>query len=186
MSYPKLEVGDVVQIKAGEYGLRSEDIGKFVEIVQVFPSEDPESDSSYTYTIRTYFDTLVTQIDRKGCIDYVWGETFGETPFLLCDTVEYGQSCDAEASNKPEYSVNHYDNYYYLTPDDIEVGKIRVDAYWVAKQWCTGSRDDSGALWHSLKTIARFGEKNSKEREIKALYNQAKALARIYGVDLSE
>lgn len=90
------------------------------------------------------------------------------------------------ATSQPanEYSLKHYDNFYHLTEQDIKEGKIRVDAYWVAKQWRTGSRDDSGALWHSLKTIARFGEKNSVEREIKALYNQARALARIYGVTL--
>lgn len=84
----------------------------------------------------------------------------------------------------PEYSTKHYDAYYYLTEKNIEEGKIRVDAYWVAKQWKIGSRDDSGALFHNLKTIARFGEKNSIEREIKALYNQTKALARVYGVEL--
>jgi hypothetical protein len=92
------------------------------------------------------------------------------------------------SKDKPDkddgYSVSHYDNYYTLTEEDIEAGQIKVDAYWVAKQWKTGSRDDSGALWHSLKTIARFGDKNSVDREIKALYNQAKALARIYKVDL--
>jgi hypothetical protein len=82
------------------------------------------------------------------------------------------------------YTTEHYDLYYTLTEKDIEAGEIKVDAYWVAKQWKTGSRDDSGALWHSLKTIARFGEKNDKAREIKALYNQAIALARIYDVEL--
>ena len=82
------------------------------------------------------------------------------------------------------YCLDHYNLYYTLTEKDIEAGKIKVDAYWVAKQWKTGSRDDSGALWHSLKTIARFGEKNDKAREIKALYNQAIALARIYDVEL--
>ena len=85
---------------------------------------------------------------------------------------------------KDTYTTDHYNMYYTLTENDIEAGKIKVDAYWVAKQWKTGSRDDSGALWHSLKTIARFGEKNDKAREIKALYNQAKALARIYDVEL--
>ena len=85
---------------------------------------------------------------------------------------------------KDNYTTDHYNLYYTLTENDIEAGKIKVDAYWVAKQWKTGSRDDSGALWHSLKTIARFGEKNDKAREIKALYNQAKALARIYDVEL--
>lgn len=85
---------------------------------------------------------------------------------------------------KDSYCLEHYNMYYTLTEKDIEAGKIKVDAYWVAKQWKTGSRDDSGALWHSLKTIARFGEKNDKAREIKALYNQAVALARIYDVEL--
>ena len=36
-----------------------------------------------------------------------------------------------------------------------------------------------------VKTIARFGEKNSREREIKALYAQIKRLADIEGVDLN-
>ncbi|MNQ66026.1 hypothetical protein D3C85_805040 [compost metagenome] len=85
-----------------------------------------------------------------------------------------------------DYSTKHYDSYYHLTEKDISEGKLKVDAYFVAKQWKTGSRDDSGALFHQLKTIARFGEKNSIEREIKALYNQAKALGRIYGVDLED
>lgn len=89
-----------------------------------------------------------------------------------------------ELDEKDSFCQEHYNMYYTLTEKDIEAGKIKVDAYWVAKQWKTGSRDDSGALWHSLKTIARFGDKNSKEREIKALYNQALALARIYNVEL--
>lgn len=85
-----------------------------------------------------------------------------------------------------KYSQKHYDFEYVLSEKDIAAGKIRVDAYFVAKQWKVGSKDDSGALFHSLKTIARFGDKNPLEREIKALYNQAKALARIYDVDLGE
>ena len=85
-----------------------------------------------------------------------------------------------------EYSKQHYDFTYHLTDDDIAAGKLKLDPYFVSKQWKVGSRDDSGALFHSLKTIARFGDKNSVDREIKALYNQAKAMARIYGVDLEE
>ena len=85
-----------------------------------------------------------------------------------------------------KYSQSHYDFDYLLTEKDISAGKIRVDAYFVSKQWRIGSKDDSGALFHSLKTIARFGDKNPIEREIKALYNQAKAMARIYNVDLGD
>lgn len=83
-----------------------------------------------------------------------------------------------------DYSLKHYDTFYHLTDKDIKEGKIKIDAYFVAKQWKVGSKDDSGALFHNLKTIARFGEKNSIEREIKALYNQTLALARIYNVEL--
>lgn len=88
--------------------------------------------------------------------------------------------------NPTKYSEKHYDFDYVLTEKDLATGKIRVDAYFVSKQWRLGSKDDSGALFHSLKTIARFGVKNPIEREIKALYSQAKALARIYDVDLGE
>lgn len=85
---------------------------------------------------------------------------------------------------KDNFSTSHYDYNYKLTEQDIKNGYIRMDTYFVSKVWGIGSKDDSGALWHSLKTINRFGEKNSVEREIKALYNQSKALARIYGVNL--
>lgn len=93
-------------------------------------------------------------------------------------------STNTQPQLKTAYSSSHYDFDYVLTEKDIQEGKIRIDAYFVAKQWKTGSRDDSGALFHCLKTIARFGDKNPIEREIKALYNQAKALGRIYNIDL--
>ena len=121
-----------------------------------------------------------------GVIGY---ETFGDSPLVLLNTGDEITGISVREDDTPirpkdTYTTDHYNMYYTLTENDIEAGKIKVDAYWVAKQWKTGSRDDSGALWHSLKTIARFGEKNDKAREIKALYNQAKALARIYDVEL--
>lgn len=83
-----------------------------------------------------------------------------------------------------QWTDKHYDLNYTLTDKDIEEGKIRVDAYFVAKVWKTGSKDDSGALWHCLKTIARFGDKNDVEREVKALYAQVLGVARSFGVEL--
>ena len=83
-----------------------------------------------------------------------------------------------------EWTDKHYDLNYTLTEEDIEQGFVKLDVYKVAKVWRTGSKDDSGALWHSLKTIARFGEKNTVEREVKALYEQVKGLAREHGVEL--
>lgn len=80
----------------------------------------------------------------------------------------------------------HYNFNYTLTEQDKASGQIKIDPYFVGNVWKTGSRDDTGILFHSLKTIARFGDKNDKKREIKALYLQAKRLAEINGVNLDE
>jgi hypothetical protein len=83
-----------------------------------------------------------------------------------------------------QWTAQHYDNYYHLSEKDIKDGKIKVDAYFVNKMWKLNQKDDTGGLFHSLKTIARFGEKNPIERELKALYNQTKRMAELYGVEL--
>ena len=86
--------------------------------------------------------------------------------------------------NGNTWTDKHYDFNYTLTEDDIEKGVIKIDPYFVAKQWKLGSKDDSGALWHTFKGIARFGEKNSIEREIRAFHAQIKRLAELNGVKL--
>lgn len=85
-----------------------------------------------------------------------------------------------------QWTDKHYNNVYKLTQKDIEAGEIRVDAYFVAKQWKTGSKDDSGALFHILKTVARFGDKNDIEREVKALHDQALGVARSFCVEVEK
>lgn len=80
----------------------------------------------------------------------------------------------------------HYSFNYTLTDTDREKGVIKVDPYFVAKQWRLGSKDDTGVLFHCLKNISRYSDKNSKEREIKALYLQVKRLAELEGVSLNE
>ena len=72
-------------------------------------------------------------------------------------------------SEKVELETKHYDFTYKLTKEDIEKGEIRIDPYFVSEQWKLGEKDNSGAIFHILKTIARFGVKNTKEREIKAI-----------------
>lgn len=84
-----------------------------------------------------------------------------------------------------EWSDSHYSFQYTLTVRDEQDGMIRVDPYFVSKQWKLGKKDDTGAIFHILKTIARFGDKNSKEREIKALYAQVVRLAELEGVALN-
>jgi hypothetical protein len=83
-----------------------------------------------------------------------------------------------------QWTAKHYDNLYQLTPEDIERGNIRIDPYFVNKLWKLNEKDNTGALFHNLKTIARFTDKNPVEREIKALYNQTKRMAELYGVVL--
>jgi hypothetical protein len=85
-----------------------------------------------------------------------------------------------------EWTDKHYDHYYYPTEQEIADGKIKLDVYKVSKVWKIGSKDDSGALWHTFKIFPRFGEKNSIEREIIAMHNQIKALANVHGVKLDK
>lgn len=83
-----------------------------------------------------------------------------------------------------EYSSNHYNFQYELTDIDIQNGFIKIDPYFVNKAWSLNTKDDTGILFHQLKTIARFGDKNSIEREIKAMYSQVKRMAEMYDVNL--
>lgn len=83
-----------------------------------------------------------------------------------------------------QWTDKHYDFTYTLTEKDIEQGSIKLDPYFISKQWKVGSKDDSGALFHILKTVARFGDKNDIEREVKALHAQVLGVARSFGVEL--
>ena len=88
-----------------------------------------------------------------------------------------------------DYTTKHYQfkHTILITPEDVKKGyvELRLDPYFVSKAWKLGSKDESGALFHQLKTISRFGEKNSVPREINALFNQAIGMARTYGVTLN-
>jgi len=97
---------------------------------------------------------------------------------------ELPQMTSEPVESKTVWTDTHYDQNYTLTEEDIENGYVRLDAYTVAKVWRIGSKDDSGALWHTFKVFPRYGEKNDKAREIKAMYAQIKALAKIEGVKL--
>jgi len=87
-------------------------------------------------------------------------------------------------NTKENWTDKHYNFDYTLTEQDVKLGKIKIDPYFVSNIWKLGEKDNSGILFHNLKTIARFGDKNSIEREIKALYNQVKRLAELNNIDL--
>lgn len=77
------------------------------------------------------------------------------------------------------YTDKHYDFTYKLSKEEIEKGEIKLDPYIVASAWKLGERDNnSGILFHILKTIPRFGLKNDEEREIQAIIKQAENLRR--------
>ena len=83
------------------------------------------------------------------------------------------------------WTDKHYDNYYTLTEEEIEAGKIRLDAYTVNRTWKINSWDDTGAAFHLLKTLPRIAnEKNDLERELTALYKQVKCLCKLHNVEV--
>jgi hypothetical protein len=86
------------------------------------------------------------------------------------------------------WTDSHYDHSLRIvvTKEDLTCGykDVRLDAYTVSKVWKIGSKDDSGCLWHMFKCFPRYGEKNSVEREIRALHAQVLCLAKIENVDL--
>jgi hypothetical protein len=84
------------------------------------------------------------------------------------------------ALHKETLKTSHYDFKYKLTKLDIEKGEIKLDPYFISKQWDLGSKDPSGVIFHCLKTIARWGTKNSVDREIQALKAQIQRLEELH------
>jgi hypothetical protein len=89
-----------------------------------------------------------------------------------------------EPVQQPKTIDSHYNFDYAITETDREKGVLKVDPYFVAKQWRLGGKDDTGVLFHCLKNISRYSDKNTKEREITALYLQVKRLAELENVKL--
>lgn len=101
--------------------------------------------------------------------------------------MDYSKVCGTDCEvgeNNDEFSDKHYNFKYKLSEKDVEAGFIKIDPYFITKEWKLNSKDDTGILFHCLKTLCRFGEKNSIEREIKALNAQIIRLAEINDVKL--
>ena len=93
---------------------------------------------------------------------------------------------DKKVEKDTQWTDKHYDFKYTLTPEDIERGFIKVDAYFVSHVWNLGERDNnSGVLFHILKTLTRIGKKagNKLQREITAIKTQADNLTRFIKED---
>jgi hypothetical protein len=111
-------------------------------------------------------------------------DTFGEWTFQIVDKVEE-QTLNTDDDTIQSTIDKHYSFNYTLSEEEKKEGSVKIDPYFVAKQWQLGKRDDTGVLFHCLKTLARFGDKNPVEREIVALYKQVVRLAELEGVSLS-
>lgn len=128
------------------------------------------------HSLKEAFNYAALYMDKMMCIEEcnMMSKEVMTTPEVVEDICKSG------------WTDKHYDFNYKLTDEDIERGFIKLDPYFVGKEWKIGSKDDSGALSHCLKTVARFGEKNSVEREIRALHAQIKRMAELYNVDLED
>ena len=89
---------------------------------------------------------------------------------------------------KTDWTDSHYDVHYRRALTEEELTSkwlcIKLDPYFVNKHWKLNSKEDTGILFHNLKTIARWGSKNDTEREIRALHGQTKRMAELYGIEL--
>lgn len=95
------------------------------------------------------------------------------------------EAVEEKKEEKPMSEIDqHYNFFYYLTPEDLDKEYIKIDPYFVASQWNFNKNDPSGAIFHLFKTCARYGMKNTKAREIEAMYKTIKRLAELEGIQL--
>lgn len=155
-----IKVGDEIRVLVYGYCFTNLKAGDITKVVQVF---------SENFTVEDIYAGGVWYMKKKDLgtafevVEQLTEETLKETPARI---------------------DGHYDFFYDLNRREVEVQQLKIDPYFVAKQWRIGERDPSGVLFHILKTVARFGDKNSEEREIKAIYLQIKRLAELKGVEL--
>lgn len=138
---------------------------------------------------------LLTLVDAESCPTWTtssgeelqWGVRDGEGQYweFVDDSVPTTNLEHKTLPSENEWTDKHYNFNYQLKPIDIEKGFVKLDAYLVNKIWRLNAADSTGAAFHCLKTLTRLAnEKNSKEREIRALYGQVKRWAEIEGIEL--
>lgn len=143
---------------------------------------------SYPFYIQTWGDKRLTSSQSEfELLDWVLIDTdqfiknITQPIILYSDNLTVTNGGTASSTTREEFwSDKHYDFNHTSANGDV----VKVDPYFVSNQWKLGEKDNSGVLFHILKTIARFGDKNPREREIKAIYAQIKRLAELEGVKL--
>lgn len=169
---------------------------KYSDLIEVY-FVDEEGDNHYftTNTLSDYFtpaeqstDTLKEQLASEevsgGVLKILKGREESEADTIISLQYDPKDVAFTSESFQSDKLTKHYDFFYTLTEDDVEAGSLKLDPYFVSQQWKLGKKDDTGVLFHCLKTLARFGDKNDIEREIKALNVQVKRLAELHNVKL--
>lgn len=158
---------------------------------------DPCSGWNKSFEQMVYDDSVGVVIEVIGTQAWLCdGKFYVDCGDIILESTPLAESYNPSEAKPPEvvalgkelkstdWTDKHYDAFYHLTPKDIERGWIKIDPYRVSKQWRLGAKDESGALFHVLKTLARIGEKNSVEREVKALIAQIKCFAEIENIEV--
>lgn len=166
--------------EVGEYFLYVKLYVKPITIKDTVKEEQNDSDFLID-TLSTFDDVEVEEPEQF---------TASNEKDFITRFAEASRNLESERAKglEKEWSDKHYSFIYKhpVTRGDSDVGfvEIKVDPYFVNKLWGLNSKDDTGCLFHNLKTIARFTDKNPVEREIKALYAQVKRMAELYEVEL--
>lgn len=129
----------------------------------------------------------VYDVEREnGATDWLLKEERGswrKDRFEIVESVT-DEPFTAQPPAAPATIDSHYNFTYSLSKQDIDTGAIKIDPYFVNKVWGVSSKDDTGVVFHLLKTLARYSDKNTKQREITAMYKSIKRLAELEGVSL--
>ncbi len=168
---------------------RAKDMALWQEWLETLEEKDlPDTtcDIGIPHKDLSLYDTLA----EKGVFDFIWEdikdehicglELDGRMQVKTPDTISV-----STRNTRNDWTASHYDVNYKLTEEDIAKGSVRIDAYFVNRIWKVNSWDDTGAAFHILKTFPRVAKnKNELKRELTAIVNQAKILAKAHGVDL--
>lgn len=97
----QLEIGDVVLVASGGYGLEADNEGLYVEVLEFNP-KGYYGDAGYR--VGPYDNPLINHNQHE---DWVTVETFGAAPLILFNTKEQVKEKEVSALDK-QVSGNHY------------------------------------------------------------------------------
>lgn len=173
----KIKVGDKIRMLGSCFHGTDMEIGVVATVALVtdhgnFATYDPDGSEGRWHFNERDLDVGFELVEEKKHITIVNNFSTTNSEEII-KSIEEKKSIDG-----------HYDYFYDLSPFEAKFLQVKLDPYKIASVWKLGEKDDTGCVFHVLKTIARFGVKNSKEREIKALHATIKRLAEIEGVNL--